>query len=383
MRKFFKKPQKDLVMKIAKTILIAFLGCCALLCTADAKECKNFTFDAVGDAVYQQEEIPAWKNIIHKVINKEHPAFVVHVGDFQIDPRGLDFPNPLPIALDESQILEKRNFWWKVKVPFIATPGDNDWSDTIVDPTGPTPGTQPFPPNPDPISTLDAFREVWYNQGTNVKFPFKVVSQPDEYPQFSSYIENKRWCYNGVVFVTIHTISGDNGLDPAPSVYENARQAIFDEASGPTGRIAANQAWLNKAFDVAEKSHARGLVIFTQAYPGFYDGGVTPGYEQELNTIRDRTIDNIPNNLQVLFVYGDLHFFNVDKPLPLLGTSPVYDYAEYIPGQTFVPNFTSVIVPGPSLGGFDGPSSGPGRVKIFVDHDLPGLFQIYSSLTTK
>ncbi|MCE5294712.1 MAG: hypothetical protein LLF94_08895 [Chlamydiales bacterium] len=289
-----------------------------------ARECKNFSFDAVGDAVYLEEEVDAWEDIIQNVINKEHPAFVVHVGDFQIDPRGLDLPaTALPIALTENQIIEKRNFWWKIKAPLIVTPGDNDWSDTIADPTGPPPGNPPYPPNPDPIGTLNAFRNVWYEQGTNVKFPFKVVSQPDEFPEFYDYIENKRWCYHDIVFVTINTISGDNGLDPADSIYPEARQAIIDEASGPNGRIAANQAWLNKAFDVAQRKGARGLVIVTQAYPGFYDGGVSPGFEDELTTIRNRTIDNIPNNLQVLFVYGDLHFFNVDKPFPLLGDSPV------------------------------------------------------------
>ncbi len=348
-----------------------------------AKECKNFFFDAVGDAVYLEEEVPAWQNIIDNVINKEKPAFVVHVGDTQIDPRGLELPDPLKIALDEAQMLPKRYFWWQINAPFIITPGDNDWSDTIASPTGPVQGSPPYPPNPDPIGTLNDFRTIWYDSGTNVSFPFKVVSQPDEFPEYSDYIENKRWCYHGIVFVTIHTISGDNGLEPADSIYPEARQAIIDEASGPNGRIAANQAWLNKAFDVAESCNARGLVIVTQAYPGFYAGGTTPGFEPELTLIRDRTIANIENDLQVLFVYGDLHFFNVDKPLPLLGSSPVYDYAEYIPGQTFVPNFTSVIVPGPSEGGFSGPSAGPGRVKILVNFDSPGLFEIYSSLTTR
>ena len=374
-------------MRCTKNLLLMAFGAIATFgffapTTALAKN-KNFHFDALGDAVYLTEDVAPWKRLIKDVINKEDPAFVVHIGDFQTDPRGLFLPNPLPIALTKQQWKPKRDFWWKIKAPLIVTPGDNDWSDTIVTPTGPTPGNPPYPPNPDPIGTLNAFRDVWYEHGTNVKFPFKIVSQSDEFPEFSEFIENKRWCYNGIVFVTIHTIgNSDNGLDPSPSIYENARQAIIDESSGPNGRIAANEAWLNKAFDIAERCHARGLVIFTQAYPGFYDGAVSPGFEAELTTIRDRTIANIPNNLQVLFIYGDLHYFNVDKPLPLLGSSPVNDFT-LIPGQTFVPNFTSVIVPGAALEGFSGPSSGPGRVKIYVNFERPGLFEVYTSLTTK
>ncbi len=377
-------------MKLPKNLYSFAMLLGALFCTtgldahSDKKDCeKNFFFDAIGDAVYQEEEVSEWKRIIKHVINKENPAFVVHVGDFQIDPRGLDFPDPLPVALTEGQILPKRDFWWHIKAPLIVTPGDNDWSDTIADPAGTPPGSPPYPPNPDPIATLNAFRSVWYEQGRNAHFPFKVVSQPLEFPEYSDYVENKRWCYNGIIFVTIHTISGDNGLEPADSPFEEARQAIIDEASGPTGRIAANEVWLNRAFDIAEEEHARGLVIITQAYPGFYDGEISPGFDAQLRTIRDRTRDNLEHNLQVLFVYGDLHYFNVDKPLPLLGTSPIYDYSSYIPEQRFLPNFTSVVVPGPALGGFSGPSSGPGRVKILVNFDSPGLFEIYDSLTQR
>jgi hypothetical protein len=119
------------------------------------------------------------------------------------------------------------------------TPGDNDWADTVRDPVN----------NPDPIGTLNALRTLFYG-ANNVEFPFNVISQPEEFPEFFEYIENRRWeiaqapraqsarqassCR--IVFATVHTISDDNGL-------AHSSQAVRDEAAR---RIAANQAWLEK-----------------------------------------------------------------------------------------------------------------------------------------
>lgn len=344
---------------------------------------KNFFFDALGDFVYNGEaELAGIQKLIDNVINKECPAFVVHVGDQQNDPRGLSTIGSLSIALTENQFRPKRDFWWQIKAPFIITPGDNDWADTIVNPGGPTPGNPPFPPNPDPIATLDAFRQVWYKEGTNAKFPFKVISQPDEFPEFSAYIENKRWCYNDIIFVTVHTIglSDNNGLNPGQSIFPEARAAIINETTGATGRIEANQAWLNKAFDIAEKKCARGLVIITQADPDF--SGNTTGFQPMLRLIRDRSVANIKNNLQVLFIRGDSHVFGINKPLPLFGAYPPFTGVTDNIAQTFVPNFTAVSIPGTSGGGAR-QGAGPGRVKIEVDFETPGLFKFYSSLTSK
>jgi len=343
-------------------------------------KCKNFFFDVVGDLVYHSGvEEEATQKLIDNVINKECPLFVVHVGDFQGSPISFANPNPVPIALNENQWKLKRDFWFQIKVPFIVTPGDNDWMDTIMDPVGSPIGNSPFPPNGNPIVSLNAFRKVWYKQGTNVKFPFKVISQPNEFPQFSDYIENKRWYWNGVVFVTIHTVAGNNGLSPASAPSE-VREAIISEALGPNGRIAANEAWLNKAFDIAEKKYVRGLVIMTQADPHILQDRLIEGFKSELRIIRDRSVSNIKKNLQVLLIHGDTHVFTVNKKFPLLGKYPPYPYNISDQAQTFVPNLTVIQISG---SGPDPPGSGASRVKIEVDLNSFGLFKIYHSLTTK
>lgn len=347
---------------------------------------RNFFFDVMGDTAYQTTDTPKLINLINNVINREHPAFVVHVGDQQNDPAGTAAGTSETIALTEAQFIPKRDLLWTIRSPYIITPGDNDWSDTIKTPAGPVPGTPPFPPNPDPIGTLNAFRNVYYNQGTNVPFPFAVVVQAQEQPQFSEFVENRRWIYNNIVFVTIHTISGANGLVPPASPFPAAQQAIINETSGLAGfqgRINANLAWLTRAFDVADQMNARGVVIFTQAPSvqitnGFYNFRTPPaGYDTMLGLIRTRTLAALPLGRQVLLAYGDGHFYMVSKPLPLAGTYPPTDTT--VANLDLLPNFTAVEVPGASASFVTGAQ---GRVKVKVDFNDPGLFSFYSSVDT-
>jgi len=341
-------------------------------CNNDKSSC-NFFFDALGDLTYSQEDYDAVVILINKVINKEKPAFVIHIGDTQPSPRGLSRPGItwLPIALNEEQFIAKRNLWWTIKSPFFITPGDNDWTDTIEAPSPNIimPWTPPYPPNPDPISTLEAFRTVFYRQGMNKQPRFQVCTQ-------RNFIENKRWIYRDVIFMTVHTVSGNNGLNPNNSPFPEARQAIIDESQI---RINANLDWINRAFDLAEELQLRGLVIATQAAFDFFNP--SSGFSAMIKLIRDRTLYNynLKNSMQVLFIYGDAHEFKVSKPLPISGTYPPLEVLR--PDANALPNFTAICVPGAAYKentfiGF------PGRVKISVDFNSQGLFSVYTSLNT-
>src|SRR4029453_12133469 len=183
--------------------------------------------------------------------------------------------------------------------PFILTPGDNDWADTVRAPVN----------NPDPIGTLNAVRTLFYS-ASNVEFPFNVVSQPEEFPEFFEYIENRRWEITQppraesarqasscrVVFATVHTISDDNGL-------AHSSQAVRDEAAR---RIAANQAWLENTLSIAATERARGLVIFTQAAINF--ASPSAGFQPMMNLLKAKA-EELDPALQILLIYGDTHMF--------------------------------------------------------------------------
>lgn len=200
----------------------------------------NFSFAALGDTNYTVEQDVDYLELMKNVINEEKPVFLVHVGDINADPAAFEIPSApgqtwLSIDTRDYQMIDTRNYWWtNLDVPFIIVPGDNDWSDQIKIPLGPLPPGQGASdlPNLQPVQTLDEFRQVWYGDGMNVEPSFEIVRQSNEYPQqYSDFVENARWVYRDIVFVILHTISGNNGLSPSASPSPTARQAVLNETA--------------------------------------------------------------------------------------------------------------------------------------------------------
>lgn len=412
----------------------------------------NFFFDALGDHPYYTNEVGPCVDLIEDIINVEKPAFVLHMGDMQNDPLGttgnVNLPSE-PISTDAAQMItNSRELWWRIKVPFIVTPGDNDWCDTNRTFGNPMPPINPpylpnrAPPNLYPLATLHDFRDVWFRQGYNVKPDFKIHHQSHEQPKYSAYVENLRWIYNNILFVSVHTMGGDNGLNQFagsssnPSALldvkvEAANAKVTGSISGNVltvtavswgvlalgqdlssdyvggtgilfgtqitgqlsgtaggigtysiniaqtlastanilagGRINANLAWLNKAFEVAIRKDVRGIVLFTQANIDFSNPSV--GFQAFANMLWDKAVSN--PNLQILEIHGDNHTFDIAKPFPTQGPYPAYNTA--IP-NSYLNNITVVAIVGSDRG--------VGRVKISVDLDTPALFSFYSSLNT-
>ena len=315
---------------------------------------RKFSFAAIGDTGYSFKMEEELSLLIRNVLNREDLKFVVHIGDMQNDPRGLATIPESSIAVTEAQWIPKRDRLWRLNKPFILTPGDNDWADTVQPPIN----------NPNPLGTLQAVRNVFYSD-TNVPFKFNVVSQPEEFPQYSAYVENRRWRLCDIVFATVHTIAGreQNGTT-------NPNQGVRDES---IVRIQADIAWLNRAFDVAERKNAKGLVIFSQAVIEW--SNPLPGFVEIVNAVTARVKQN--PDLKVLYICGDNHQFNVQKPMrgePVSGIvgAPVFRQYE---------NFTAIEVPGAprsAIGsvGMTTIAGGTGRVRINVDLDSKDIFNM-------
>lgn len=338
---------------------------------------KNFYFEVMGDTAYFQTSEAQLIELIDNVINKECPEFVVHIGDYQAPSEGAGV---VPVATTLPEIIAKRDILWKIKHPFIFTPGDNDWMDTAANPPS---GVS----NPDPLGTLNDIRTAFYKSGSNVPFSFKVVSQAEEQPAlYSEFVENRRWIINGIVFATIHTVSGNNGLNPSSLTPQPQRDEIIAES---TLRIQANLAWINRTFDIATQEKAKGIVFFSQANPNFSGSPASTGFANSLTLIRDRTVaaNAVKKNaINVLYCYGDSHVFTVNKPMPEAGTYP--PATSLTNDVNLLEYFTAIQVPGQSL-----PANPPtfatslvgamGRVKIKVDYDEPGLFSVYTHVRSK
>jgi hypothetical protein len=313
---------------------------------------QPFQFAAIGDTGYSKKSEEEFSRMI-AAMNREPLAFVVHVGDFEADPRPF-MRSPKTITepcADESFKGVLAQFQQSAH-PFVLTPGDNDWTDCHLLKTRKV----------DPLERLAKVRELFYPPGVSLgKRTMPVESQAAD-PKFSKFRENLAWTTNDVSFVTLHIVGSNNNRGRTPEM-----DAETDE------RMAANIAWLRKAFADAKAKNSAGLVIITQANPGFETKwtpslidryfrlfpGVNPpktlppsGFDDILDAV---AAEMTGYDKPTLFIHGDTHIFHVSKPLVDRKTG------------RFVDNFTRLEV-------FGDPDSH--WVRVMVDPKDPGLFTI-------
>lgn len=324
----------------------------AMVVTAADAQAQKFQFAAIGDTGYSKKSEAEFDRML-AAMNREDLAFVVHVGDIQADPRPYErYPDRVSMpCIDESLTKVLRQFETS-NHPFILTPGDNDWADCLLLKAR----------KADPFEQLARVRALFFPEGRSLgKRTMAVASQAKD-PGFAKYRENLRWVTNGVSFATFHFVGSNNNWGRSPEM---------DAES--TERTAANIAWLRKAFADAKARNSVGLVLITQANPGFETHwtpslkdryfrlfpGVTPpkddkpsGYDPLLKALEEemQTYER-----PTLFIHGDTHIFHISKPLVSKKTN------------RFVDHFTRLEV-------FGDPDSH--WVRVTVDPAKPGLFTI-------
>ena len=312
---------------------------------------KPFDFALIGDMPYTHVQAVEYRRVL-AALDATDLAFVVHIGDFQFDARPYN-RNPsladMPCADETYQAIH--DSFQSVRHPFVLTPGDNDWSDCA-----------PLTARKiDVFERLQALRTRFFPPGRSLgQRPMAVESQAAD-PQYAKFRENLRWVEGGVVFATVHTVGDNDNVGKGPAT--DAEQAE---------RMAANIAWLRAAFAEAAHADRRGLVILTQANPGFENywpegprsryflrfiqrGGPLPRSDPAYAPYVQALAEALETySRPVAFLHGDTHIFRVDKPLFSAKTGRVFD------------NFTRVET-------FGWPDSH--WVRITVDPSDPQLFR--------
>ena len=279
-----------------------------------------FDFALIGDMPYTKAQAVEYRRVL-AALNAADLAFVTHIGDFQFDARPYN-RNPaladMP-CVDESYQAVYDSFQ-SVRHALVLTPGDNDWSDCA-----------PLEARKvDVLELLDGLRKRFYPIGRSLgQKPMAVVNQSSD-PRYPRYRENLRWKVGDVVFVTLHIVGSSDNTGHGPRT--DAEQAE---------RKAANLAWLKAAF--AEAANARGLVIFTQANPGFENAWPAAAKTryflpfiargQPLPKGSDAYADYVKALVEgledyrkpVAFLHGDTHLFRMDKPLYSAKTGRVFE----------------------------------------------------------
>jgi len=332
-------------------IVVTFL---VLTASDGLAQSAKFEFGVLGDTDYSlktEKELP--KMIAQ--MNKENLSFVVHIGDFEADPRPYNRqPTKISMPCVEKNFKRVRAVFDTSKHPFVLTPGDNDWTDC----------DKLKAQKVNPLDALAMVRSMFYPKGKTLgQNPMSVVSQSTD-PEFSKFVENLTWSKGGVTFATVHIVGSNNnmGRKPEPS-------AEFTE------RTKANTAWVKKAFAKARADNSLGLVLFTQANPAFegsWKGSALGRYFRPIASLGIKEpkkpepkrygYDEFHHVLleelatfkkPTLLMHGDNHYLRIDQPL--------FDPKT----KRLVSNFTRVETFGDPVTGW---------IHVYVDPKDPDLF---------
>jgi hypothetical protein len=282
--------------------LLALGGVVSAAADDDGRDDRgSYAIGLWGDLPYNDVQARTGVPNLIDDMNSQRLAFTVHDGDLKAGSgiTGSTTPTTCSNAMYD-QALAYLN---SLKAPAMFTPGDNDWTDC----------DRPANGGFSPLERLNYERSLFFSTPFSLgmrKLRQEVAPAP--------YVENRRWMYRGVMFVTLNVQGSCNNLcDTGPDPAEFAE------------RNAANIAWMRDSFAKAKSVGAAGIMIVAQADPGFdlsdatrtatrnprtlvETDGQPDGFVDYLLALRTEVI---AFQRPVAYVHGDSHYFRIDRPL--------------------------------------------------------------------
>ena len=247
---------------------------------------ESIRFVALGDMPYSlPKDFVRYERLI-KAINADKPAFSIFVGDTK--------SGETPCT---DEYMEKTTGYFNsFDAPLIYSIGDNEWTDCHRTLAG----------SYDPIERLDRIRKTQFmDQRSFGKRRMALTRQSDVMPQFAKFVENSLWVKGKFVFVSLHIPGSNNNYERTPA----STQEYLE-------RNAANLAWIEYAFQLAQKKSAAGIVFAFQADMFYSPPGVVnnqnSGFVDTLNQFRSMAEKT---TLPILLIHGDSHRLRIDQPL--------------------------------------------------------------------
>jgi hypothetical protein len=271
----------------------------------------SYSIGLWGDLPYSDLQATVGVPNLIADMNSQRLAFTVHDGDFKA---GNGTPgSTTPTICSDALYVQMLRYLNALRAPAMVTPGDNDWTDCDRPANGGFSSRE----------RLDHERSVIFS--TPFSLGQKRLRQEVQATPLclgvngpTPCVENRRWTYRGVTYVTLNVQGSCNNLcDTAPDSAEFA------------ARNQANIAWLRDAFRDAQGRGSAAVMIIAQANPGWdlsdptrapvrnpktlaETDGQPDGYQEYLIALRNEVI---AFRKPVAYVHGDSHYFRIDKPL--------------------------------------------------------------------
>jgi glycerophosphoryl diester phosphodiesterase len=257
-------------------LVLAGVVLAAALCASPAAAKHERTLAIIGDTPYGDEQEAAFPRLVADVNGDPRVRTVVHLGDIK---NGSS-------TCDDARLERLRDLFGTFDDPFLYTPGDNEWTDCH----------RPAAGGYVPTERLARLRGLFYPER---ELPVRTQRAP--------FVENQRWVDADVVFALVHVVGSDNGRAPWFDGAETPAQRE-ERLTEVEAREAAALEWIDRAFEAADREHARGVVVGMQAdtFAGStaFDR-INARLEQRAREFRR----------PVLLLQGDTHSYKTDRPL--------------------------------------------------------------------
>ncbi len=251
----------------------------------------TLTLSVIGDTPYGDDQVADFPDLVDAVNRDRGVRRVIHLGDIK---------SGSSTCTDE-RFRSVFDLYETFDDPFLFTPGDNDWTDCHRANNG----------GFDPLERLAALREVAYPvPGRSLGGRSAFVRTQADGRRHGEFVENQLWRQRDVVFSLVHVVGSNNDLAPWFGAAETPEQrqrrlAEFER------REAANLAWLERSFELAERRDAPAVVIGMQA-DTFVPGGPADGFAAVVERLSELSADF---EKPVLLLQGDTHEYLTDRPL--------------------------------------------------------------------
>lgn len=311
--------------------------------TRDGDANQPFSFAVIGDTPYgvaKRAELPL---LVQKINSDQSVRLVAHLGDLKA---GKNIPCTNAYFEDVKSVFEApATSGQGFNVPFVFTPGDNEWADCHVAIKNNGAFT--------PTERLQYIRQLFFPvPGLTLGHHPRLVLTEALDPAYRDFVENVMWMDAGVVFVTVNITGSNNDIawwgDPATSLSADYASYPSQQQEVET-RARANTAWIDRAFLAARLIHARGLVLISQAdpwdttEPDYIDYNQVPytkltGFDGLIQQIGTRAASF---GQPVLLLEGDSHRYKTDNPFS--ASSPLHGLHA---GTPVAENITRIVVEG-------------------------------------
>ena len=290
----------------------------------DADSDKPLTIAVFGEWPYNKVLLDNANLLINSVNADRDVQAIIHVGDTHAGGAPCTGAGVLPPIATSNPGWNQTiyNKFQQFRMPMIYTPGDNEWTDCHRSKTQ---------SSGYPLKELASIRELFFARpghtlGLNDRIVKTQAKQFDPaYPADAQYVENMMWKDRGVVFATINMPGSNNDTLPWTGIFADPGaqgQEVFE-------RTLADMHWLQAAFDEANNTHARAVVIALQAdmWDKYASQPGGDGLDQYTGFVHKLAELSVQFGKPVLLLNGDSHVYGADQPLadPASATGKIHN----------------------------------------------------------